>query len=167
MVRVLDGSTVSLRGARVAIVVAKYNPHITQSLADAAIGTLVQGGIADQDVLLVEVPGAWELPQATQDLAAAGHFSGIVCLGAVIKGQTTHDQHLNRAISMQLCEMACRFNLPISLGVLMCNDVEQALQRSGGTMGNKGQEAAEAVLQMIRNQRALPEFLAGLECSDA
>jgi 6,7-dimethyl-8-ribityllumazine synthase len=155
VVQTLDGSDVGLSSSRVAVVVAEYNPHITESLFRAAVDTLLAGGIASDRIVVVKVPGAWELPQAAQPFAASGAVEGIVCLGAVIKGETTHDQHLNRAISLRLCEMSSQYNLPIAMGVLMCNDVEQALQRSGGVMGNKGDEAAAAVLQMIRNQKAI------------
>lgn len=155
MVKTLDLSALSLASCRVAVVVAEYNPHITESLSKAAVETLVSGGIRSENILMIKVPGAWELPQAAQPLAATRRLAGIVCLGAVIKGETTHDQHLNRAISLRLCEMSSQYDLPIAMGVLMCNDVEQALQRSGGVMGNKGEEAAAAVLQMIRNTMAI------------
>jgi 6,7-dimethyl-8-ribityllumazine synthase len=155
VVQTLDGRSFSLADCRVAVVVAEYNPHITESLSRAALETLLAGGVSSDHIVVVKVPGAWELPQAAQPLAASGQLAAIICLGAVIKGETTHDQHLNRAISMRLCEMSSQYDLPIAMGVLMCNDVEQALQRSGGVMGNKGEEAAAAALQMIRNQMAI------------
>ncbi|MDP1560304.1 MAG: 6,7-dimethyl-8-ribityllumazine synthase [Pirellulaceae bacterium] len=163
MVQTLDGRGLSLAACRVAVVVAEYNPHITESLSRAALETLLAGGVASSNIVVVKVPGAWELPQAAQPLAASGQLAGIVCLGAVIKGETTHDQHLNRAISLRLCEMSSQYELPIAMGVLMCNDVEQALQRSGGVMGNKGEEAASAVLEMIRNQMAIQAWLRSLD----
>jgi 6,7-dimethyl-8-ribityllumazine synthase len=156
---VMDGNEFSLDKVHVGLVVARYNAHITESLTQAAVETLRQAGIRDEHVVVVHVPGAWELPQAALPLAKSGRFAGLICLGAVIKGETTHDQHLNRAISLRLCEMSSQYDLPISLGVLMCNNVEQALQRSGGAMGNKGQEAASAVVAMIRNQLAISHWL--------
>ncbi|MBL8891738.1 MAG: 6,7-dimethyl-8-ribityllumazine synthase [Planctomycetaceae bacterium] len=163
MVKTLDLNAFSLADCRVAVVVAEYNPHITESLSKAAVETLISGGVPTERILIVKVPGAWELPQAAQPLAAARHLDGIVCLGAVIKGETTHDQHLNRAISLRLCEMSSQYNVPIAMGVLMCNDVEQALQRSGGVMGNKGEEAAAAVLQMMRNLKAIQAWNRSLD----
>jgi 6,7-dimethyl-8-ribityllumazine synthase len=154
----LDGTSIDLSGARVAVVVADYNRSITDALLQAALETLTTGGIDSKQVVVVRVPGAWELPQAAQPLAASGLVHAIVCLGAVIKGETTHDQHLNRAISLQLSDLSSRYELPIAMGVLMCNDVEQAWQRSGGAMGNKGQEAAAAVVAMIRNQMAIEQW---------
>ncbi len=158
MPQLLDGTSIDLAAARVAVVVADYNRPITDALLQAALETLTAGGIASDRVVVVRVPGAWELPQAAQPLASSGLVQAIVCLGAVIKGETTHDQHLNRAISLRLCEMSSHYELPIAMGVLMCNDVEQAWQRSGGAMGNKGQEAAAAVLAMIRNQLAIQQW---------
>lgn len=158
MAKVLDGTSIDLSTARVAVVVADYNRPITDALLQAALETLTAGGIDPTRVVVVRVPGAWELPQAAQPLAASGLVQAIVCLGAVIKGETTHDQHLNRAISLQLSDLSSRYELPIAMGVLMCNDVEQAWQRSGGAMGNKGQEAAAAVVAMIRNQLAIEQW---------
>jgi 6,7-dimethyl-8-ribityllumazine synthase len=155
---VIDGSQFSLAQVRVAMVVAQYNPHVTESLAQAARETLLQEGIAEEHLVVVNVPGAWELPQAALPLLKTNQFAGVICLGAVIKGETTHDQHLNRAISLRLCELSSEYDLPIALGVLMCNNVEQALQRSGGAMGNKGQEAASALIAMIRNQMAIRDW---------
>lgn len=163
MVQTLDGQVFSVAKCRVAVVVAEYNPHITESLSRAALDTLLAGGVPADHLVVVKVPGAWELPQAAQTLAATRQLAGIVCLGAVIKGETTHDQHLNRAVSLRLCEMSSEYDLPIAMGVLMCNDVEQALQRSGGVMGNKGEEAAAAVLQMIRNQMAIEAWAQSLD----
>ncbi len=157
MVTSIDGTNLSLKGQKVAIVVSKYNNHITDSLKDAAVETLKQAGISDADIFVVVVPGAWEISLATKRLADTMTFAGIVCLGAVIKGDTSHDQHINRAVSMNLSEISVDFDMPIGLGLLTCNTVEQALQRSGGSMGNKGQEAASAVIDMIRLNLAIED----------
>lgn len=160
MVQKIDGSDISLDGQRVAIVVSSYNHHITDALAKAAVSTLKQAGIKDQDIFLATVPGAWELSLAAKRLADTISFSGIICLGAVIKGDTTHDQHINRAVSMNLSELAMDFDLPIGFGLLTCNTVEQALQRAGGSVGNKGEEAAGAVVDMIRFNLAVEQQFA-------
>jgi 6,7-dimethyl-8-ribityllumazine synthase len=158
MVTTIDGAAFELAGTAVAVVQATYNPHITDALTKAAFATLQAAGIQEEHLIWVKVPGAWEIPQAVLPLLETRRFAGIVCLGAVIRGETTHDQHLNRAISMRLAELSSEYHVPIGMGVLMCNDVEQALQRSGGAMGNKGEEAAEAVIAMIRAQRAIEHW---------
>lgn len=167
MVTAVDGSDISLKGKRVAVVVSRYNSHITDSLKKAAIATLKKAGIADGDIFELVVPGAWELSLATKRLADTISFGGIVVLGAVIKGDTSHDQHINRAVTMNLSEIAIDFDLPIGLGLLTCNTVEQALERSGGAMGNKGEEAAAAVIEMMRLNLAIEDqFAAELAAGD-
>lgn len=167
MVQKIDGSDISLTGQRVAVVVSSYNDHITGVLAKAAIETLKQAGVQDQDIFHAVVPGAWELSLAAKRLADTVSFAGIVCLGAVIKGDTTHDQHINRAVSMNLSELAIDYDLPIGFGLLTCNTVEQALQRAGGSVGNKGEEAAGAVIDMIRFNLAVEsQFAVELAASD-
>ncbi len=139
----------------IAIVVSRYNETITASLRDAAVETLHQAGFGDDSMRIVEVPGAWEIPLAARWLCETGRFQAIICLGAVIRGETSHDQHLNRFVSMSLGDLALQSGMPVAFGVLTCNDLQQAQQRSGGTVGNKGHEAASAVLEMLQLKRNL------------
>lgn len=133
--------------ARIGIVVSTYNSNITNRLQQGAIETLSAAGETEHEV--VKVPGAWELPLAAQRLAEQPGIVGVVTLGAVIKGETSHDQHINRAVSQALMELMLRTGKPIGFGLLTCNTMEQAIHRAGGNVGNKGQETAEAVLQML------------------
>ena len=133
--------------ARIGIVVSTYNGNITNRLQQGAIETLSAAGETEHEV--VKVPGAWELPLAAQRLAEQPGIVGVVTLGAVIKGETSHDQHINRAVSQALMELMLRTGKPIGFGLLTCNTMEQAIHRAGGNVGNKGQETAEAVLQML------------------
>jgi len=102
------------------------------------------------------VPGAWEIPLVVQRLAQSDNYAAVLCLGAVIKGETTHDEHINRQVSLSLGEIALRTEVPVLFGVLTCNTVEQAIHRSGGNVGNKGVECAEAALEMVRLLQKLP-----------
>ena len=95
------------------------------------------------------MPGSWEIPLAAQRLLDTGRWDAIVCLGCVIRGETTHDQHINTTISNALGMLSLEYSTPVAFGVLTCNTLEQALARSGGDVGNKGVEAAEAVLHML------------------
>jgi len=142
----------------VAIVVSQYNDQITGKLCHAAVETLVQGGIAQDKIVIARVPGAWEIPFATQRLVSARSISGVIALGAVIKGETTHDQHINRAVSNALMQLSLDHNKPIAFGLLTVNNLEQALHRSGGNKGNKGQECANALLECLRLGKALDEL---------
>lgn len=142
----------------VGIVVSQYNEQITSKLCQAAIETLVHGGIARERIMIARVPGAWELPFATQRFVSARSIAGVIALGAVIKGETTHDQHINRAVSSALMQLSLDHNKPIAFGLLTVNTLEQALHRSGGNKGNKGQECAEALLGCLRLGLALDGF---------
>ena len=148
----------SANSSTVAIVVSQYNDQITNKLCNGAIEALVQGGIAREKILVTRVPGAWELPFATQRLIASRNIAGVIALGAVIKGETTHDQHINRAVSTALMQLSLDHNKPIAFGLLTVNNLEQALHRSGGNKGNKGEECAQALLGCLQLGKALDEF---------
>lgn len=142
--------------ARFGIVVSRYNEAITRRLLEGALATLHERAVAEDQVDVVWVPGAWEIPLVARELAYAERYDAVLCLGAVIRGETTHDQHINRHVSLSLGETSVATGLPILFGVLTCNSVEQALNRAGGAMGNKGVECAEAALEMVSLLRRLP-----------
>jgi 6,7-dimethyl-8-ribityllumazine synthase len=146
---------------RIAIVVSRFNQTVTQRLLDGALQTLVEHGVADADIDVAWVPGAFEIPTAAELMAAGGRYAAVICLGAVIRGETTHDQHINRAVSTALAEMGVHHGIPVLFGILTCNTLEQAIARSGGQggsggkdqaesrVGNKGIDCAVAALEMI------------------
>lgn len=142
--------------ARFAIVVSKYNDSITSKLLTGAIETLVAHGVADDAIDVAWVPGAWEIPLVADRLAKTNRYAAVICLGAVIRGETTHDQHINRHVSISLGKTSLECGLPVLMGVLTCNSLEQAINRSGGVVGNKGVECAEAALEMVSLLRRLP-----------
>lgn len=141
---------------RFAIVVAKWNHSITQKLCDGAIETLTAAGVADEKIDVAWVPGAWEIPVVTQRLADTCRYAAIITLGAVIKGDTPHDHWINQGVTDALMKSATEHSLPILFGVLTCTSMEQAINRAGGTVGNKGSECAEAALEMVQLLRSLP-----------
>src|SRR5262245_33339150 len=149
MPNVLEGKSGSVSG-RFGIVVSRYNEHITSKLLAGAVETLRGGGVANNAIDVAWVPGAWEIPLIAQTMARSEKYVAVLCLGAVIKGETTHDEHINRQVSASLGQIALETGLPILFGVLTCNTVEQAIHRAGGNVGNKGQECAEAALEMVR-----------------
>lgn len=155
MPNTFDGRQGPVSG-RFAIAVSRYNEHITGKLLSGAVETLTAAGVPDQAIDVAWVPGAWELPLVAQRFAESGSYAAVLCLGAVIKGETTHDEHINRQVSLSLGEIALKNRLPVLFGVLTCNTVEQAIHRSGGNVGNKGQECAEAALEMVRLLNQLP-----------
>lgn len=148
----IDGTTGNLPSGRVAIIASRYNANICDSMVQAALQSLSDSGIPEDKQWLIRVPGAWELCWAVEQAFQHADVIGAITLGCVIKGETTHDEHINRAVSDTLMEQAVRSGRPVGFGLLTCNTVEQAIQRSGGTVGNKGHEAADAMLEMLRLQ---------------
>jgi 6,7-dimethyl-8-ribityllumazine synthase len=141
---------------RIAIVVSRWNQSITQKLLDGAVSTLTARGIADDAIDVAWVPGAWEIPLVAQRFADSHRYRAVICLGAVIRGETTHDQHINRAVSTAISQLALESGIPVLFGILTCETMEQAIHRAGGNVGNKGSECAEAALQMIGLLKNLP-----------
>lgn len=138
-----------VEGTRVGIVVSSYHREITGKLLEGATATLNEVGVTDADIFTAWVPGSWEIPLAAQRLLETETWDAIICLGCVIRGETTHDQHINTTISNALGMLSLDHSRPVAFGVLTCNTLEQAQARSGGAVGNKGVEAAEAVLHML------------------
>lgn len=155
MPQVWEGKAGSTSGTY-AIVVARYNETITANLLQGALTTLGEHGVPDRSVSVAWVPGAWEVPVAAHRLAHSGQFVAVICLAAVIRGETTHDQYINQQVSQSLGRIALDTGIPVLFGVLTCNSLEQALQRSGGRVGNKGSECALAALEMVDLLHQLP-----------
>ncbi|HEY4235593.1 MAG TPA: 6,7-dimethyl-8-ribityllumazine synthase [Lacipirellulaceae bacterium] len=142
---------------RLAIVVARWNETITRRLLDGAVAALHDRGIADEAIDVAWVPGAWEIPLVAQRFAMSRCYAAVICLGAVIRGETTHDQHINRAVSRAISELALATGIPVLFGILTCETMEQAIHRAGGNVGNKGAECATAALEMIGLLKNLPK----------
>jgi len=142
--------TGSLNGAgrRVAVVASRFNSRIGDQLVAGALECLRRHGVEPGDVQLVRVPGAWEIPQAAEEIAAAGKVDALVAVGVVIRGETPHFDYICSACSQGLARLAERHRLPVGFGVLTCDTSEQAQERAGGKAGNKGWEAAMAALEM-------------------
>jgi len=153
--RKLEGQPGQTKGP-VAIVVARYNDSITSNLLQGALETLREHQIPDDSIAVAWVPGAWEVALAAQRFAESGEFKAVICLAAVIRGETSHDQYINQQVSHSLGEIALRTGVPTLFGVLTCHSLEQAINRSGGRVGNKGHECALAALEMADLLRQMP-----------
>lgn len=142
--------TGSLNGAgrRFAVVASRFNSRIGDQLVAGALECLRRHGVEPADIQLVRVPGAWEIPQAAEVIAAAGKVDALVAVGIVIRGETPHFDYICSACSQGLARVAERHGLPVGFGVLTCDTSEQAQERAGGKAGNKGWEAAIAALEM-------------------
>jgi len=144
---IIEGSLVGT-GLRFAIVQARFNDFIGQHLLAGAIGALKQHGVAEAAIDTIFVPGSWELPLAVQKVAQTKRYDGIVALGVLIRGQTPHFEYIAGEASRGIGATSRETGIPIGFGVLTVENVEQAIDRAGTKMGNKGAEAALAALEM-------------------
>ena len=135
-------------GRRFAVLASRFNEEITQKLADAAVDALTRHGAAFEDVDVVWVPGAWELPAAARRLLGTDRYAAIVAVGAVIRGDTPHFEYVAGEASRGLAAASAEYDRPIGFGLLTCDTREQADERAGGSYGNKGWDAALAALEM-------------------
>jgi 6,7-dimethyl-8-ribityllumazine synthase len=135
-------------GRRYAVLASRFNNNITTKLADGAMDALVRHGAASEDVDLIWVPGAWELPFAARRLAATERYNAIVVVGAVIRGETPHFDFVAGEASRGIADASTEYEIPIGFGLLTTDTMEQAEARAGGDFGNKGWDAAIAALEM-------------------
>lgn len=145
----IDGAATASTDARFAVVVARWNSLVTDRLGDAAVKTLIRCGASDAAIDLIHVPGSFELPVVAEAAAASGKYVAVICLGAVIQGDTDHDKYINSAVASGLMSAGTSHGVPVTFGVLTCSTMEQALNRAGGKVGNKGEEAALAALETL------------------
>lgn len=150
------GEAVDGTGMRFGVVVSRFNEDITGPLLEGAQRTFAAAGVAADDITLVHVPGAFELPLIAQHLARGGTVDGVVCLGAVIRGDTPHFDYVAGEAARGLQAAALATGVPIVFGVLTTNTHAQAVDRIGGSEGHKGEEAAATALEMVALLRSLP-----------
>ena len=154
MVNVIEGDQ-NLRGLRFGVVVSRFNDFITSNLLTGAMDVFSQYGVKEDDLKVLKVPGAFELPQAARKLCSTGNFDAIVCLGAVIRGETSHFDYICAEASRGLGQVGLEFNIPVLFGVLTTENLEQAVERSGSGSSNKGRETALAAVEMASLYRKL------------
>ena len=147
---------VSAAGRRIGIVVSRFNANITSRLLAGALEALRAHGASDDALTVVHVPGAFELPLAAQRLAQKGNVQAVICLGAVIRGETPHFEYVAAQASEGIAAVARACGLPVTFGVITADTMEQAQARAGGGAGNKGYEAAVAALEMADVLERLP-----------
>ena len=135
-------------GKSFAIVVSRFNDFITSKLLDGALDCLYRHGVKDEDLSLVRVPGAFEIPLAAQKLAQSGKYDGVICLGAVIRGATTHYDYVCNEVSKGIAKVSLDTNIPVGFGIVTTENIEQAVERAGTKSGNKGYDTAMSVLEM-------------------
>ena len=147
-IKVIEGDFTQCSG-RYALVVGRFNGFVVESLVSGAIDTLRRHGIADSDITLVRVPGAYETPLAVKRVAETGGYDAIIALGAVIRGGTPHFEYVAGEAASGLGAVSLETDVPVTFGVLTVDSIEQAIERSGTKAGNKGAEAAITALEMV------------------
>lgn len=155
--RVREGSLGDLAGRRFAIAAARFNGIVTSKLVEGATSAFRRHGVAADDVEIAWAPGAFELPLVAQRLANSGQFDAVVCLGAVIRGETAHFDYVAGECARGIQRVTLDTGVPCIFGVLTTESLDQALERSGGKHGNKGWEAATAAIEMVSLLDELPK----------
>ena len=152
--KVIEGN-LDAKGLKFAILVTRFNSLITDRLLAGAQDALARTGCAEGNIEIVKAPGSWELPVVARQLAAQKRHDAIICLSAVIRGDTPHFDYIAAEVSKGLAQTAMEFGVPVSFGVLTCETLEQAIDRAGAKSGNKGFDAAMSAVEMGNLMRKL------------
>ncbi|MBI2193935.1 MAG: 6,7-dimethyl-8-ribityllumazine synthase [Planctomycetes bacterium] len=155
MSRTYEGGR-SGKGKKFAIVVSRFNEFITNRLLEGATDALVRQEVAESDIEIAWVPGSFEIPLAARRMAESGRFAAVVCLGAVIRGQTTHFDYVAGECARGISQVAAATGIPAIFGVITADNLEQAIDRAGARQGNRGAEAALAAIEMASLLAQLP-----------
>jgi 6,7-dimethyl-8-ribityllumazine synthase len=147
MARIIQGD-LSGKGLKIGIVAARFNDFITSRLVDGALDGLQRHGVADGDIDILKVPGAYEIPLAAKMLALSKKYNAVICLGAVIRGATPHFEYVSAEVSKGVASVSLDSGVPVIFGVLTTDSIEQAIERAGTKSGNKGWDAALAAIEM-------------------
>jgi 6,7-dimethyl-8-ribityllumazine synthase len=148
MPRLIEGE-ISAKGITFAIVVSRFNDFITQRLLDGALDALKRHGASDDQITIVKVPGAFEIPSMANRLALAGRFDCVICLGALIRGATPHFEYISAQVARGIASVALESKIPVAFGVITSDTLEQAIERAGTKSGNKGWDAAVSAMEMV------------------
>lgn len=148
MPKVVEGR-LSAEGFRFAIIVSRFNDFICSRLMEGAVDALSRHGCDEENMVIIRVPGAFEMPLAARKLARTGQYDAVICLGAVIRGATPHFDYVAAEVSKGIASVALESETPVTFGVLTTDNLEQAIERAGSKSGNKGYEAAMAAIEMV------------------
>jgi 6,7-dimethyl-8-ribityllumazine synthase len=148
MPRTLEGK-ISAEGYRFGLVVSRFNDFISSKLVEGAVDALKRHGATEEQLLLVKVPGAFEIPLTAKKLAESGKVDAVICLGAVIRGSTPHFDYVAAEVSKGIAAVSLETKVPVAFGVLTTDNLEQAIERAGTKSGNKGWDAALAAMEMV------------------
>jgi len=155
MSRVIEGK-LNAQGMKFGIIVSRFNNFVTDRLLEGALDGLKSHGGEERNIDIVRVPGAFEIPLLAEKMAAGGQYDALICLGAVIRGDTPHFEYISDSVTRGIGHIVLQHRVPISFGVLTTNNVEQAMERAGTKTENKGFEAALTAIEMASLNREIP-----------
>jgi 6,7-dimethyl-8-ribityllumazine synthase len=154
MPKIIEGK-LEAKGLRGGLLVSRFNSFVSDRLVEGAIDALLRHGAEKEDINVVRVPGAFEIPPAAKQMVESGRFDAIVCLGAVIRGATPHFDYVSAEVSKGVASVSMDSGIPVAFGVLTTDTIEQAIERAGSKAGNKGFDAAMAAVEMANLYKAL------------
>ena len=154
MMKIYEGK-LSADGIKVGIVAARFNEFITSKLLSGALDCLKRENVAESDIEVAWVPGAFEIPLIASRMAASGHYDAVICLGAVIRGNTSHYDYVCSEVSKGIAHVSLSSGIPVMFGVLTTDNIEQAIERAGTKAGNKGAECAHGAIEMVNLMREM------------
>ena len=155
--KILEGKRVS-QGMQIGIVASRFNEFITSKLLSGALDTLKRHEVQEEEIHIAWVPGAFEIPLAASKLAQTGKYDAIICLGAVIRGDTSHYDYVCNEVSKGIAQISLSTHIPVLFGVLTTDTIQQAIERAGTKAGNKGSECAESAIEMVNLLREIDTF---------
>ncbi len=152
---VYEGKVVAEGGIKVGVIVSRFNEFITGKLLSGAMDAFQRHGVDVQDIDIAWVPGAFEIPLVASKMAESGEYDAVVCLGAVIRGATSHYDYVCSEVSKGIAQVSLASGIPVIFGVLTTDNIEQAIERAGSKAGNKGSECAESAIEMVNLLRQI------------
>lgn len=152
--RTLEGKMTG-KGMKVGIVAARFNEFITSKLLGGAVDMLRRHEVAEEDITTAWVPGAFEIPVIAKKMAESGRYDAVICLGAVLRGSTSHYDYVCNEVSKGIAQVSMGSGIPVMFGVLTCENIEQAIERAGTKAGNKGAECANGAIEMVNLMREM------------
>ena len=154
-INVLEGKVVAPEGMKVGIVASRFNEIIVNKLLGGAVDGLVRHGVEDENITAAWVPGAFEIPTAASKMAASGKYDAVICVGAVIRGSTSHYDYVCSEVSKGIAQVSLASSVPVMFGVLTTDTIEQAIERAGTKSGNKGFDCAMGAIEMVNLLREI------------
>ena len=154
-INVINGNVVAPEGMKVAIVASRFNEIITNKLLGGAVDGLVRHGMDEDNITAVWVPGAFEIPTIAKKLAESGKYDAVICVGAVIRGQTSHYDYVCNEVSKGVAQVGLKNGIPVLFGIITTENIEQAIERAGSKAGNKGYDCALSAVEMVNLMKKL------------